>query len=159
MLRRTGFKRAEVQRAPRSPLRPIERPVVYGGSTAGPAPKDPADRSPAYRELARGRDCSLRLPSLCRNDTSTTVLAHSNSLSDGKGMGYKGSDSRGLFACYSCHSWLDQGGATAEEKDAAYAAGMERQKETLRRILVDPTERQRSRDAARWALQSLGALD
>ena len=54
-----------------------------------------------------------------RND-GTVVAAHSNSLTDGKGMGIKAHDYRVAFVCYECHTYIDQSKASAEEKRCAW---------------------------------------
>lgn len=54
-----------------------------------------------------------------KND-GTVVAAHSNSIGDGKGMGIKAHDYRVAFVCYECHTYIDQSGASAEEKRRAW---------------------------------------
>lgn len=51
--------------------------------------------------------CTMRLPGVCLGGTETTVLAHSNQLKHGKGMGIKADDNWGAFACAACHDVLD----------------------------------------------------
>ena len=55
------------------------------------------------RQSARGRDCQVRIPGTCKNDTSTTVLAHLN----GGGMGRKRKDIHAAFCCGACHDVVD----------------------------------------------------
>lgn len=60
--------------------------------------------SKKIRNAARGQSCTLRL-SECNFNPETTVLAH---LPNGfKGMGMKGLDTVGVFACSSCHDAID----------------------------------------------------
>lgn len=62
--------------------------------------------STPIRRAARGKDCTLRL-AVCNFDPDTTVLCHSNFLSDGKGMGLKAPDTAAAFCCSACHDVLD----------------------------------------------------
>lgn len=55
-----------------------------------------------YRQEARGRHCTARLP-CCNGDPATTVLAHLN----GGGMGMKRNDKHGAWTCSACHDALD----------------------------------------------------
>lgn len=53
----------------------------------------------------------------CGANDGTTVWAHSNMLSHGKGRGLKAHDCMGMFLCDICHHQLDQGFLwTKEEK-------------------------------------------
>lgn len=72
--------------------------------TVGMKSKGP--RSTPIRRAARGQDCTLRL-AVCNFDPNTTVLCHSNFLSDGKGMGLKAPDTAAAFGCSACHDVLD----------------------------------------------------
>ena len=56
------------------------------------------------RDSARGRQCQVRLPTICNHDPETTVLAHMN----GGGMGTKQPDLFGAFCCSSCHNEVDR---------------------------------------------------
>ena len=68
--------------------------------------KSKGPRSTPIRRAARGQDCTLRL-AVCNFDPDTTVLCHSNFLSDGKGMGLKAPDTAAAFCCSACHDVLD----------------------------------------------------
>ena len=68
--------------------------------------KSKGPRSTPIRRAARGQDCTLRL-AVCNFDPNTTVLCHSNFLSDGKGMGLKAPDTAAAFGCSACHDVLD----------------------------------------------------
>lgn len=53
----------------------------------------------------------------------TIIAAHSNQISDGKGMGIKCSDYRVAYLCSECHRELDQGkGMDKEHKRAFWEA-------------------------------------
>lgn len=84
------------------------------------------------RKSAKGEECTVNLPmGVCNFNTETTVLAHSNSLADGKGMGLKAPDTRAAYTCSSCHDVLDgrkprPEGMTKEFVDACFEKGVER---------------------------------
>lgn len=61
--------------------------------------------SPALRNSARGRPCTLRLPG-CDGGGETTVLAHVRMFGNA-GVGQKPSDIFAVFACAHCHDGLD----------------------------------------------------
>ena len=84
---------------------------------AGLKSKGPS--STPIRRAARGQDCTLRL-AVCNFDLDTTVLCHSNFLSDGKGMGLKAPDSCAAFGCSACHDLLD--GRSPRPADLSLAA-------------------------------------
>ena len=58
------------------------------------------------RQSAKNQECTLLLPG-CLYTTETTVLCHSNLLSDGRGMGIKAPDTRAAYGCRHCHDLLD----------------------------------------------------
>jgi hypothetical protein len=119
-------------------------------------PKKPHTVNPHLRNLARGEVCTgLRYGGYCHCDPATTVLAHTNSLSDRKGMGYKASDHLGAFLGSDCHAWLDTGKASAEEKAAFMAAAQERTRDRLREIAASITGKPWRKNAAQWALTAL----
>jgi len=63
-------------------------------------------KSKAIRDSAKGEACTINAVGICNYDQSTTVYAHLNS--EWKGMGHKSPDiASGVFACHSCHQWLD----------------------------------------------------
>ena len=68
--------------------------------------KYPYVRSKKITQAAKGEVCTMGMPG-CNYDSATTVWAHSNSATCGKGMGIKASDPYGCFACESCHSLYD----------------------------------------------------
>lgn len=81
-------------------------------------------------DSARDENCTVRLDG-CRNDTSTTVYAHLNSVRHGHGVGKKNSDLHGAYACYHCHQILDNAVKTNLEREfvklAHYEAILETQ--------------------------------
>ena len=52
---------------------------------------------------ARGQDCQVRIPGVCRFNPETVLLAHLN----GGGMSMKHADIHGAYACLDCHKVLD----------------------------------------------------
>lgn len=83
------------------------------------------------RRAARGQDCTLLIPGACNQNPETTVLCHSNSLADGKGMGLKAPDTAAAFGCSACHDVLDgrrarPAGLTLAGLDAHFRAGVRR---------------------------------
>lgn len=118
--------------------------------------KDTAQRDANLRRMARKHGCQMRAVAGCRgDDTSTTVLAHPNSLSAGKGMARKAHDHLGVYACFACHAWLDQGPAPAEEKEEALSVAQGRQVALYRDIADSVTSRPADRASALWALSLL----
>lgn len=119
-----------------------------------PQPKSPASRNANLRQLANGETCCVCMGRYC--DPATTVWAHTNTLGDNKGMGYKGDDARGFFAGYLCHHLIDQGRLSAEEKAGFVLMAQSRTKARLEEIASDPLTREWKRKAARWALERIG---
>lgn len=78
-------------------------------------------------DAARGQNCLLQIDGVCNGNPETTVAAHSNLLRHGKGRGVKAEDCYTVWACSSCHAWLDQGNASRQEKEEAFLFGFERQ--------------------------------
>lgn len=92
------------------------------------APKKRAGHNKAYLSACRGQQCWLQIPGVCLGaaGAATVVPAHSNQQVHGKGMGIKADDRYTVPACMSCHSWLDQSGATKQEKFSAFDRAYER---------------------------------
>jgi hypothetical protein len=65
------------------------------------------------RELARGRQCQVRIPGVCNHDPATTVLAHL----PGGGMGRKQPDLLAAWACSACHDAIDGRGKAIWDRD------------------------------------------
>lgn len=49
----------------------------------------------------------VRVPHACNHNPETTVWAHMNGAIAGKGIGMKGHDLLGMFACSGCHDFID----------------------------------------------------
>lgn len=92
------------------------------------------------------------IPGVCNFNPETVVLAHSNKMSDGKGMGYKSSDALGAFMCSSCHAWIDSSKADAEKKEAYFSQAQVRMIHRLGDIASSQTMRPWKIKAAKWAL-------
>lgn len=115
-------------------------------------------RSPHYREMAHKHACQIRRAVGCRGeDTSTTVLAHLNTGRHGKGMGLKAHDAAGVYACYACHTWIDQGPAPWDEKQQAWVGALKRQRILLQSIIDSPTALPKDKEVAEQALARLPA--
>lgn len=157
MLRRTGFKRPQVER--KAPVyAPITRPVNTGPAELVAVPKNPPGRNQAFRDLARGRECMFRIHGVCSFNPEQTVLAHSNRGADGKGMGMKSDDALGVFACYSCHAAIDQGAMSKSAKDYAWGLACDRMVAELEKIASSWIEKEKDRAAAVWALDRIKSL-
>ena len=85
-MKRSGFSRKVYEPAPKAPLRPLARPVVYAKPSvvAKVCPKDAPLRDEAYRRLVSSLPCAH-----CGRYAPSQV-AHADSA--GKGMGIKASD-------------------------------------------------------------------
>lgn len=173
-MKRTAFRRqrplrqqrrdgADVEREPKpwaaalvAAAKPL-RAGTYEGTTSGPAPKTVAYRDPVLLEMVRGRHCLMRVPGICAGATETTIAAHSNLLAHGKGKSRKADDCYAVACCFSCHFWLDNGMASADDKEVAFMTAHARQMLQWRFIATDPAEPERYRRAARRALDRLNA--
>lgn len=65
----------------------------------------PPLRSRRVLRAAKGKPCTLRLPTICNGNNATTVPCHIRDRH--KGMGQKSSDSSIVFGCSDCHDYLD----------------------------------------------------
>ncbi len=161
-MKRSGFrakgwtprpaKVIEYEPRPRPPAR-----AEVATTPVRPVPKREYWRSLAYRAMARDKPCMLLVPGVCCGDWSTTVLAHSNRGADGKGGAIKATDERAAWCCFSCHSWLDQGAVSSEQKEAAWEAALARQVAALEAIAADMLARPAERELAAEALRRLSA--
>lgn len=127
----------------------------YAGSTTEPAPKSPADRKQAVRDLAMGEDCQVGWRPVCRHSPEYTVWAHTNTQGDEKGMGYKGHDSEGMFACDRCHEVIDKRLLPPIQLEELVRGAKHRTVIRLRFIANSITERPWRVRTARWALEQL----
>ena len=62
--------------------------------------------SKPVRSAAKGATCTLSIPFVCNNDTSTVVFCHLRMFGIA-GAGQKPDDLFGIDACYACHQVLD----------------------------------------------------
>ena len=118
-------------------------------------PKEPEGRNPHLLAMARGMPCLLRIPEVCNNDSDTVVAAHSNISAHGKALGRKASDAYTVWACSSCHAWLDQGPASKQEKIEAFEKAHKMQFSAWEEIATDSRESDRDRKSAQWAVDEL----
>jgi hypothetical protein len=158
MIRQTWTKPAKLRDREPPPL-PAVKPETrgtYAHTETVAKAKEPHAVNPHLRNLARGEACTgLLYGSYCHCDPASTVLAHTNTLSDQKGMGYKGHDFQGAFLGFDCHAWLDQGKARADEKAVFMANAQSRTRARWAEIANDTTAKPWKRLAAQWALTKL----
>ena len=160
MLRRTGFKKPTIERKPvvYTPIpESVRRRVSSGPVSLVALPKTVREENAHYRAMARDKECQLIVPGVCSFDRSTVVLAHSNW--HDKGAHRKASDFWGVWACYACHTFLDQGAALKAQKQVAFSLGLKRMTLELEKIVADSGQKARDREAAAWALERLSAAD
>lgn len=81
------------------------------------------------RKKARGRNCTVRIPSVCNHNSETVVLAHIR-VTGVSGMGLKSPDLLGAWACSACHDEIDgrthTSGLSRDELRLAHYDGMAR---------------------------------
>lgn len=65
------------------------------------------------RKEAQGRECQVRLPTVCNFNPETTVLAHLR-LAGITGGAQKAPDLLGAYACSACHAEVDRQTRTLE---------------------------------------------
>lgn len=163
MLRRTGFKRKGAPPVVRDAdrVRPTPTPSAafrLGVPVADQAamPKTEPQRNPFLLTMARGERCLLRVPGICCNDPATTVAAHSNWAEHGKSGARKADDCYHVWACFACHSWLDQGPAPAEEKRCRWDAAFTWMRSIWLDIVAGMQQATpKERAAAQWALDNI----
>lgn len=85
-----------------------------------------------YRKEAKGRECQVRLPSICNFNPETTVLAHYRLHS---GVALKPDDIQGAWACSACHDECDRRTRKMDTEYVrlAHAEGVFRTQAILRR--------------------------
>ena len=92
---------------------------------------------PDLREFARGQDCLIRIPGVCRHDPETTVLCHDRGAGTA-GMGQKPCDFVGAHGCDACHAVVDGRARcdfTRQEIELMFAHGVYRTLEKVWRYL------------------------
>ena len=107
-------------------------------------------------KLAEDQHCLLQVPNFCTGGSSTIVACHSNEGSNGKGKGIKASDSDTVWGCHSCHTWLDQGTASKEEKTTLYYQAYAQQVVEWLKIARSISLKPWKVEAARNVLKHLG---
>jgi hypothetical protein len=141
----------------KTPLKPSSKPMlkssidtkVASGKLGGKLIragifKSRAPKMTPIRRSAKGEDCTLRLPGICKPEPGNVVWAHSNDSRHGKGFGLKADDQFGCYACYWCHRVLDgQAPRPARLSEAdleqAFERAMRESREILRRKkLLEP---------------------
>jgi hypothetical protein len=120
-------------------------------------PKSEPKRNRTLLDMARDRNCLLRVDGVCTGDTATTVACHSNLGAHGKAGARKADDHYSAWGCMACHRWLDSGKASAFRKETTFMLAHLSQVLEWRRIAADVGEPERFRKAAQWALDQLGA--
>jgi hypothetical protein len=88
------------------------------------------------RKQAKGRDCTVRLPSICNHNSETVVLAHIRMLGI-SGMGLKADDLLGAWACSACHDAIDRRAHTDLERDYVRLAHLEGMARTIAQLRAE----------------------
>lgn len=113
-------------------------------------------RDPQLLKVAKGEKCLLNISPKCLGDEgSTTVAAHSNFGIHGKGKSLKAEDCYTIWACYKCHTLLDQGKLSAEEQEQVFYRAFERQVEEWRQIADNICVKPWKQDACQRVLDYL----
>ena len=79
-------------------------------------------------ESARGEDCLVRLPGVCKFDPAYTIWSHCRHGAAGKGKGKKSLDLAGAYCCTACDAVYDgqaprPNGMTKEEVELDWCMG------------------------------------
>jgi hypothetical protein len=135
------------------PRRIVSMAAINDADFRGAIPKTVKQENRALLNMARGQRCLLQVPCTCTGDTATTVACHSNQSVHGKAGARKADDQWSVWGCVRCHTWLDQGPATATEKIERFAAAHRWMVAIWQDIVagVQPAT-PRERRAAEWAL-------
>ena len=75
---------------------------------APPIAKTPGRKRQDIRDSARGEECLVRIPGVCRGGTEHTIWSHAPLGAAGKGRGIKSLDIAGAYCCTACDAALDQ---------------------------------------------------
>lgn len=89
------------------PAAAVMRPVGQAVARVMPAQKTPDRVQQSIRDSARGEECTVRIEGVCNFNPATTVWSHGPFNDAGKGMGIKGLDVIGCYACSACHDVVD----------------------------------------------------
>lgn len=109
-MRRSDIQRTEWKRKPVTKSAALARVASKEGKAVDKVRRTLTQSRPKMtpiRKAARNQECTLQFPGICNRDPATTVLCHSNSLADGKGIGLKAPDEKACFGCSACHDVLD----------------------------------------------------
>lgn len=60
------------------------------------------------RESARGEECQVRLPGICKWLPEYTILSHYPGMAGGKGRSIKSIDVCGCYSCTACDAVIDR---------------------------------------------------
>lgn len=154
-LKRSGFKRPQKPAKAPKTMQKLYRQGVAGPVTLTALPKSEAKRNAHLLAMAKGKPCMMQLPGICNNNPETTVAAHSNSQEHGKAGARKADDCYSVWACYACHSWLDQGKGAQDRKhgQAVWNTAMRRQMGEWEKITDGLNQKDKA--AAEWALEQI----
>jgi hypothetical protein len=98
-------------RAPAAPVIDAE-PIIEAGWLRAvgvkPLAKTPGRKRQDIRDSARGEECLVRIPGVCRGGTEHTIWSHAPLGAAGKGRGIKSIDVAGAYCCTACDAALDQ---------------------------------------------------
>jgi hypothetical protein len=80
------------------------------------------------RESARGEDCLVRLPYVCKHQPEYVILSHYRGSAGGKGGSIKSIDMASAYCCTACDAVYDgqvprPAGVSKEEVDLAWLEG------------------------------------
>jgi hypothetical protein len=81
---------------------------AVGEKPAPPIAKTPGRKRQDIRDSARGEECLVRIPGVCRGGTEHTIWSHAPLGAAGKGRGIKSIDIAGAYCCTACDAALDQ---------------------------------------------------
>ena len=158
-MKRSGFKRPEKPAKAPKAMPKLYRQGVTGPVTLTALPKTEAKRNPHLLAMAKGKSCLLRVPGVCNNNPETTVAAHSNSHEHGKAGARKADDCYSVWACYACHSWLDQGQGAQNRQVADTLFDMALLKQMIEWGEIKDSGNAKDKAAAEWALEHIHSGD
>lgn len=93
---------------PRAPVQGSGVVMALCKEPAKPVPKTPERKSQAIRDSAKGEECTVRIPGVCRGGTEHTIWSHAPLGAAGKGLGLKALDLAGAYCCTACDACVDQ---------------------------------------------------
>jgi len=82
----------------------------------------------AITESARGEECLVRIPGVCKYAPEYTIWSHCRHIAAGRGKGIKSVDLAGAYCCTACDAVYDgqarrPKGMSKEQVDADWAMG------------------------------------